>query len=194
MAERQSLREAILRYSYRENHEEPFVLASGKKSPYYLDLKQTLLQPTYLWQTAALFFELMMGLPKTFKGAGGLTMGADPLAYALSLYAQTKNHTLYPVIVRKESKAHGTTRMVEAYLPLMGENAEVLLLDDVVTTGMSSLKALRELKKVGLQVHYCFCVVDREEGGRENLKEEGVELYSLFTLSQIRRDLEVPLP
>lgn len=182
--DREALRKAIRKYSYRENFEELFTLSSGKKSPYYLDLKQTLMQPKYLWQTAKLFFQKLEKLPEKFIAAAGLTMGADPLTYALCLYAWQKKKNLYPLVVRKEVKGHGTKKLVEGYLDFT--EGSVVLLEDVVTTAASALKAYYEIKKLNLQVSYCLCVVDREEGGRENLLKEGITLYSLFTLSELK--------
>lgn len=114
------------------------------------------------------------------EAIGGLTMGADPIAYALSLAYHDAGRTCFPLIVRKEAKQHGTGQRIE------GEAAKVksvLLIDDVVTTAGSALKALEAFRQAGLFVQRAICIVDREEGGREALRIAGVELFSLFKKS-----------
>jgi orotate phosphoribosyltransferase len=87
-----------------------------------------------------------------------------------------------PFVVRKEPKGHGTGRQVEG---LLRAGERVAVVEDVITTGGSSLKAVQACRREGLEVVGVFAVVDREEGAQENLSKEGVELYSLFKLSQL---------
>lgn len=191
---RQELYKAIVQYSYRENQEEPFVLASGKRSPYYFDLKQCLLQPQYLWYSARLFFTKLTeiyGQPQqgNFPAAlGGLTMGADPLVYATSLYAwQQEEVLLLPVIVRKAGKDHGSKKRAEGKMQeVMEQKGNLLLVDDVITTAASTLQAYEVLKNLGIVVKDALCLVDRQEGGLQALAAHSVRLHSVFTLQDFK--------
>lgn len=168
----------IYRYS-----REPFMLASGKESNHYFNCKKITLLPDRLRLLSLAFRDEL--IPQFFKAVpeavGGLTLGADPISYALSLAYLEKGKNVMPLVVRKEAKGHGTGKMIE------GEYAnlkQVLVVDDVITTGGSTLKAVRALRDVGLVVDSAISIVDREEGGKEALAAEGIALYSLF----IKRD------
>lgn len=173
--------EAIKQYSYRQNHEQPFTLASGRKSPHYFDLKQTLLQPQYLAIAGELLFKKIQNVFKNDmpSALAGLTMGADPLIYATSLYAHQKNISLLPIVVRKASKEHGSKKRAEGHLPKVGTT---VLIDDVITTGGSTLQAHQVLLDLNINPKHAFCVVDRLEGGSESLQEKSIFLHPLFTL------------
>lgn len=182
---RESILNAILKYSYRENHETPFTLASGKISPYYFDLKALLFRPAYLKEVAEDMYELILKHMKQPPGAlGGLTMGADPIIYATTLHALTKGVSIMPLIVRKETKDHGSKKRIEGIINGIG--GKIALMDDVMTTGSSTLSAYKELKKNGFIIDKAFCVVDREEGAEETLAKEGIELISLYTTTDFK--------
>jgi orotate phosphoribosyltransferase len=157
-----------------------FKLSSGKLSPYYIDLKPITLDP----QGGFLVGILMHELIKPFKpsAVGGLTLGADPIAYAVSMIAYLKGEYIKPFIVRKQPKGHGMKRLIEGNIE---EGMPVIVVEDVVTTAQSSLKAVKACREAGLKVLAVCCIVDREEGGKENLKKEGLELYSIFTLKDL---------
>lgn len=182
--DRARLKDAIRKFSYRENHEEPFTLASGKKSPYYFDLKQTLLQPEYL----ALAGRVVAGqIAQQYSGeviTAGLTMGADPIIYAACLAADNPAR-LIPAIVRKEAKDHGTGKKIEM-LKGISPSVPCVMVDDVITTAGSTLKAFLAMKEAGFSVKHAYCILDRGEGGREALKENGVELQPVFTAAEFR--------
>lgn len=159
--------------------EKPFKLSSGKLSHHYFNCKKITLNPELLYLTAQAICEELIpenNLPIP-EAVGGLTLGADPIAYAISLYLYKKNIICYPSIVRKETKEHGTQKQIEGELDRF---REVIVLDDVVTTGSSTLKAVEAYRKAGKIVRYAICIIDREEGGKEQLKQENVELYSLW--------------
>lgn len=182
---RESIQNAIQKYSYRENHENPFQLASGKSSPYYFDLKALLFRPAYLKEVAQDMYDLILNNMKQPPGAlGGLTMGSDPIIYATTLHALTKGVSIMPLIVRKETKDHGSKKRIEGITS--GIPGKVALIDDVMTTGKSTLSAYRELKKAGFVIDKAFCVVDREEGAKEALQKEGIELFSLYTVKDFK--------
>ncbi len=161
--------------SFRYDPECGFVLSSGKKSDIYIDAKKTLLTPRGLLLTGRVFFERLKD--KGIDGIGGLTMGADPIAYATSLVSAMEGSPLGVFIVRKEPKGHGTKRGVESALP---EGAPVVVVDDVVTTGASTIRAIEVAGQAGLQVVWALALVDREEGGRENI-ERHCPFDAIFT-------------
>ncbi|MCS6972601.1 MAG: orotate phosphoribosyltransferase [Turneriella sp.] len=183
----ENLREAIRRFSYRENHAEPFTLASGKKSPYYFDLKQTLLQPEYLNLVGRIMVSLIAQHYSGSLVAAGLTLGADPVIYATAMAARAQALQVFPAIVRKEAKDHGTGRRIEMVQGLPTQTPCVLI-DDVVTTGSSTLKALEAMRAAGFSVRHAFAVLDRNEGGREALAAQGVTLIPIFTLDDFREN------
>jgi len=180
---KQNLRPIISERSYRENHQELFTLASGKKSPYYFDLKQTLMDPLYL-KMAAKGLHLLMQQKLSYlpKAAGGLTMGADPLVYTVSLLSTHEESVVYPLVVRKATKDHGSKKRIEGRLSQIQPEDRVVLIDDVITTGGSTLQAYEVLKEAGLKIDAAFCVLDRKEGGAENFASHGINLYPLFEL------------
>lgn len=170
---------APLIYMYRD---EAFTLASGRMSHHYFNCKKITLHPARLMLAVrAIRDELIPGAGLALPAAaGGLTLGADPLAYAFSLACLEKGHTCMPVVVRKEAKGHGTGRQIEGELDGI---SDVLVLDDVITTAGSTLKAVAALREAGKRVSTAICIVDREEGGRAALEAESVQLLSLFRKS-----------
>lgn len=188
-ADKALLKEAIRKFSYRENHSEPFTLASGKKSPYYFDLKQTLLQPQYL-ALAGRVVAQMIG--QHYQGqvvAAGLTMGADPIIYSAVLaidYAQGAGRlALVPAIVRKEAKDHGTGKKIEM-LKGIDTATPCVMVDDVITTAGSTLKAYTAMREAGFAIKHAVCILDRGEGGAAALAENGVTLLSVFTAEEFK--------
>lgn len=117
--------------------------------------------------------------------AGGMTLGADPLATAVSLAAYRRGLKIPAYIVRKQPKDHGTLAWIEG-AKAYPKGAELLVLEDVVTTGGSSLKAAEKLLAAGFKVPQMITVVDRLEGGREAIEAQGIKLFSLCTLDDIR--------
>ena len=173
--------ELIRKLSYREGD---FTLASGKKSKFYVDLKATTLHP----DGAALIGELAVQLVRErglhVDAVGGLTLGADPIATAISLAARARGILWPAFIVRKEPKDHGTAKYIEGTENLK-PGASVLVLEDVVTTGGSSLKAIERLREAGYHPVAVLTVVDREQGGREIFEKVGVQFLTLTTLERI---------
>jgi orotate phosphoribosyltransferase len=154
-----------------------FTLASGKKASYYLDCRQITLDA----QGARLVGE---GMLEALGGdspelVGGMAIGADPITAAILTLAGLRGLPLRGVIVRKEAKAHGTGRLVEG--PFR-EGESIAIVEDVVTTGGSSLAAIERCEEVGLKVQRVLAIVDRLEGGREAFAARGYELTSLFTI------------
>jgi orotate phosphoribosyltransferase len=130
--------------------------------------------------------------PETL-GVAGLTLGADPMVTAVSLVGLYANHPLFPLIIRKEAKGHGTKAYIEGLnLP---PGSLVAVLEDVVTTGQSALKAVDQLRAVGYQIRQVLALVDRQQGGGELYAERQLEFISLFTIADIQdywHQLEFP--
>ena len=178
------LAKILVERSYKEGD---FLLASGRRSDYYFDCRVTALHAEGSELIGNLFFEavseiIASGTP--VKGVGGMTMGADPLVAATTVVSSQKGQPLNGLLVRKESKGHGTNQFVEG-LANFEAGDPVVVLEDVVTTGGSLLKACQRIESAGLKIVAVCCILDREEGGREKLKEAGYELKALFT----RREL-----
>lgn len=154
-------------------------LSSGKESDFYIDCKKTVLTAKgHLLVGRALFHEIAQRSPEA-KGVGGLTMGADPLASAVSLVSQLEGRPLDAFYVRKEPKGHGTGQWIEG-LSAFAPGAPVAVVEDVVTTGASTLKAIERARSEGLKPVAAFALVDREEGGREAIEAAGVTVHALF--------------
>jgi orotate phosphoribosyltransferase len=175
----------IRQLSYREGE---FTLASGKRSSFYIDLKATTLHPEGAFQIGEAAVQALRGQPLKIDGVGGLTLGADPLATALSLAARARGLFWPAFIVRKEPKGHGTSQYIEGTENLP-PGSSVLVLEDVVTTGGSSLKAIVRLRDAGYHPAAVLTVVDREEGGAEAIRAEGLKMIALTTLREIQAEL-----
>ena len=162
-----------------------FVLASGKEATYYLDCRQVTLHP----QGANLIAEgILQLLDENLPDAvGGMAIGADPITAAIVTLAGQRGLPLAGFIVRKEPKAHGRGRDVEG--PVR-EGQHVVIVEDVVTTGGSSLKAIQRVEAVGLIVDRVVAIIDRLEGGREAFERQGYRLDTLLTI----RDLGIDPP
>ena len=165
--------------SFRFDPERGFTLASGKKSDLYVDSKKTVLSSVGMVLTGRAFFELIKD--SDVSAVGGLTLGADPIAYATAMISNLAGAPLDVFIVRKEPKEHGTRRPIEGSVE---EGARVIVIDDVVTTGGSTIKAIESAKEAGFVVVGAVALVDREEGGKENV-EKYCPLRSVFTRTDL---------
>ena len=178
--DRERLRRMIAERSLKVSEEPVFKLSSGKLSRYYVDLKQVTFDPEGAYLVGRVMFDLVREFGP--DGVGGLTLGADPIAYAVAFVSLQEGEPVKPFVVRKEPKGHGMGRQIEG---LLKEGDRVAVLEDVVTTGGSSLKAVRACREAGLEVIGVFAVVDREEGGKENIEGEGVIFRSVFRISDL---------
>ncbi len=173
----------LLQKSYMEGD---FTLSSGRKSDYYFDCRQTSLHPRGAFLIGQLFASMLEKTPnfKEIKAVAGMTMGADPLITATSLAAFGRGLELAGLIVRKQAKAHGAGRSVEG-LANVTEGDRVLMLEDVVSTGGSVVKACKSIEEAGMVVDRIFCILERGEGGRQCLKDAGYEVESIFTRNEL---------
>ena len=152
-----------------------FTLSSGKTSEHYVNCKPVTLTGRGLTLTRLLLLE---HIDTTI--VAGLTLGADPLVSGVAIVSALDKSLINALIVRKEPKGHGTGAWIEG--PVLPEGSKVTVLEDVVTTGGSAIKAAQKLRDAGHVVERVVAIVDRQEGGLEAMKDEGLELKSLFTL------------
>ncbi len=157
-----------------------FSLASGKKSSHYVNCKPVSLSGNGLLFISSLLFNQ---IDQNDTSVAGLTLGADPLVSGVVMLAAQRGRNLSGLIVRKEAKGHGTKAWMEGPLPPKGSTITVL--EDVVTTGGSSLKAVEKLRDQGYFVDRVLAIVDREEGGKKAMSEAGLDLISIFFLKDI---------
>jgi orotate phosphoribosyltransferase len=153
-----------------------FVLASGRRSSYYIDCRRTTMHAEGLRLVGGLGLEAIRRLAWTADAVGGLTLGADPVAYAVARASADAPPLLHGFTVRKAAKTHGAGRRIEGCFVT---GARVVIVEDVVTTGGSALEAARVVREEGGQVLGVLAVVDREEGGREALLAAGLAVHAL---------------
>ncbi len=175
-ADRERLLELLRTQSYEKRQ---VVLSSGKTSDFYIDCKRTALTSEGHYLIGRMLLDAIRREAPEAVAVGGMTLGADPLASAVSLTSWLAGHPMPAFIVRKERKGHGTGAWIEGRTNLK-DGDTVAILEDVVTTGASTLRAVERVMEEGLLVAGAFALVDREEGGREALKERGVPLFALF--------------
>src|SRR6476661_11065329 len=158
-----------------------FVLASGKKSEFYIDARLTTMSPEGLSMIGALGLATLNQAGWNVDSIGGLTLGADPIAYAIS-YASASSHPLRAFTVRKESKTYGAGKLIEG--PFR-EGDRVAVIEDVITTGGSAIRAVEAVRAAGGVVSGVLALVDREEGGRDALEDAGLSVIVLARASEI---------
>ena len=184
-SERTQLIELLRRYSYFEGE---FRLSSGRSSTYLIDVKRTALHP----QGGRLIGRAMLSAARLAwpdaVAVGGLTLGADPLAISIAQASlDDGGPPLHAFIVRKKSKSHGTSRLIEASGGL-ADGAKVVVLEDVVTTGGSAFAAVEAVRLAGHSVCGVLALVDRREGGRERFAAEGLAFEAVFEVTDLKTD------
>ena len=162
-----------------------FTLASGKKANFYLDGKQITLDSTGAKMIAEGILELI-GEPLP-KAVGGMAIGADPITAAIITMAGVRGLPLKGILVRKEAKGHGTEQYIEGPV---SPGDDVVIVEDVVTTGGSSLLAIDRVEAFGLKVTHVIAIIDRLAGGGQAFRDRGYKFSSLLTI----RDLGIDVP
>lgn len=159
-------------------------LASGRKSNFYIDGKQTTLHP----EGAALIGEMIMDLLEEeeieVQAVGGPTMGADPMVAAVAVESFRRNRPLPAFIIRKTPKGHGTGQWIEG-LKNLKEGMSVAIIEDTVTTGGSALEAAKHAEEAGLKIAVFICMCDRQEGARQAIEEAGYLFHAMITRSDL---------
>ena len=177
---KESLMNYILDRAFLYSPDKPFTLASGEKSPYYLDCRKITLYSPSFSLIGSLFWEEIRFL--NIQAVVGMSIGADPIVGAILAKAAEEGVELEGLLVRKEPKKYGTGKLIEGNV-VSGQR--VVVVEDVVTTGGSVLKAVKAAEDAGLSVAKVIALVDREAGGRENIETQGYPFISFFTLSEI---------
>lgn len=161
-----------------------FTLSSGAKSKYYVDCKLTTLDSNGAWLVGQIFHNMIRAEEEArgvkIDGVGGLTMGADPIAIATGMVSKWANDAepLQVFIVRKTPKQHGQTKQIEGNF---SAGDRVVIIDDVVTRGDSTLRAVDAVKQEGGIIEFVAVLVDRMEGGKEKIEAAGIKVISVFT-------------
>jgi orotate phosphoribosyltransferase len=160
-----------------------FLLFSGARSSYYIDCRLTTLHPRGAWLVGNLMYAMIRAEASrrsaTVDAVGGLTMGADPISLAVGMVSHFESpETAYQVFtVRKAPKAHGQTKLIEGNFH---RGDRVVVIDDVITRGDSTLRAIEAVQAEGGIVEFAAVLVDRQEGGRQKIEEKGFSVLALF--------------
>ena len=176
---RQGLLDLFCQLAYKEGD---FVLSSGQRSSYYINGKQVTLHPQGALAIGRLLLSL---LPEDTLAVAGLTLGADPIVTAVSVVSAYENRPLPGLIIRKEAKGHGTRAYIEG--PSLPDAAKVVVLEDVVTTGQSAMKAVDRLRNAGYEVEQVIALVDRQQGGAEFYQQVGLKFQAVFSIQDIQK-------
>ena len=183
MTERERLIEIIRTRSFQYSDKPIYQLSSGAMSKFYFNMKMAFSSGEAQFLIGKLVFEKVRELKLNVNAIGGLTMGADPIAYAVARYSYDfdANNTIQAFVIRKEAKPHGLQLQVEGNVKV-GDN--VIIVDDVVTTGTSTIKAINLARKHGLIVKAVIVLVDRgEQNGRQSIEALGLPVYDIFTIN-----------
>ena len=183
MTEHDRLLELLATRSVRRGQ---FTLASGRQSTLYIDARLTTMSPEGLSVIGPLGVSALAGSGWDVQAVGGLTLGADPVSYAISYASASLRHPLRAFTVRKQAKEHGTGKLIEG--PFRAGD-RVAVIEDVITTGGSAVKAIEAVRGAGGTVAGVLALVDREEGGREAIETTGVPVLVMARVSEILEHL-----
>ena len=172
--------ELIIEKAFRYSEEPVFKLVSGRMSNYYFDCKAVTLHPEGICLIGNLLFDLVKDLD--VKGIGGLTLGADPIAFSVAYTSYLKGRPVEAFVVRKTAKPHGTMQWIEGNIK---KGDKVVIVDDVITTGKSTMEAITRSKEAGLDIVKVIALIDRQEGGKEAVEASGYKLDSIITREEV---------
>jgi orotate phosphoribosyltransferase len=172
--------ELIIEKAFKYSEEPVFKLVSGRMSNYYFNCKAVTLHPEGMYLIGNIIFDLIKDLEA--DGIGGLTFGADPVAYAVSYTSYLKEKPIEAFVVRKTPKSHGTMLWIEGNVK---KGDRVIIVDDVITTGKSTVEAIKRAKKEGLYIIKAIALIDRQEGGREAVETSGYKLDAIITKDEV---------
>lgn len=170
----------VIEKSFKYSEEPVFKLVSGKMSNYYFNCKAVTLHPEGMHLIGNLIFDLISDLKPA--GIGGLTLGADPIADAVAYTSFLRGTPIEAFVIRKSAKSHGTMQWIEGNISA-GET--VVIVDDVITTGKSTIEAIDRAEEGGLKIIDVIAMIDRQEGGKENIETRGYPVRALLTRSEI---------
>lgn len=176
---RSQLLDLICQQAYKEGD---FTLSSGQSSKYYINCKPVTLNPFGALAVGRIILDL---LPIHTDAVAGLTLGADPIVSAVSVVSAYENRPIPALIIRKEAKGHGTQAYIEG--PILTPGANIVVLEDVVTTGQSAMKAVIRLRDAGYTVNQVISLVDRKQGGAEFYQSQGLEFTAIYPIEDIQK-------
>ncbi len=186
---KEKLIELILERAFRYSKEPTFKLVSGRMSNYYFNCKTVTLHPEGMHLIGNIIFTMIRSAG--LKGIGGLTLGADPIADAVAYTSFLQKQPIEAFVVRKSAKSHGTMQWIEGNV-VPGDRVAVV--DDVITTGKSTIEAITKAKEGGLEVVKVIALIDRQEGGRENIEALGHRVDTVVTREEVMARYEATRP
>lgn len=181
MSAKDELKKMLLEKSVRTGD---FTLASGKKSDLYVDCRVTAMDSHGARWVGEVGWDAVRERAQAegIQAIGGMTMGADPISLAVGMESARRDEMIQVFTVRKEPKGHGRGKQIEGNFK---SGDKIIVVDDVITTGGSTVKAIEAIRNEGGEVAFALVLVDREEGGRAAIEEIGVPVVSLFTRSEL---------
>jgi len=177
---KKQLIQLIYEKAFKYSEEPVFKLVSGRMSNYYFNCKAVTLHPEGMYLIGNIIFDMIQGAQ--VKGIGGLTLGADPIADAVAYTSYLKKKPLEAFVVRKTAKSHGTMQWIEGNIK---EGDRVVIVDDVITTGKSTIEAINRAREAGLHIVKVIALVDRQEGGKENIEALGYKVGAVVTREEV---------
>ncbi|NWF76190.1 MAG: orotate phosphoribosyltransferase [Nitrospirae bacterium] len=185
---KERLLELIIERAFKYSDEPIFKLVSGRMSNYYFNCKAVTLYPEGMCLIGNIIFDLIKNL--NVQGIGGLTLGADPVAYAVSYTSFLKGKPVEAFVVRKTPKSHGTMQWIEGNLK---PGDKVVIVDDVITTGKSTIEAITRAKENGLEVVKVIVLIDRQENGKEAVESMGLNVEAIITKEDVMEKYKRPV-
>lgn len=182
---KQELIEMLCRKSFKYRDEPTFKLVSGKMSCFYVNCKPTTLSPRGMFLIGHLVFDVIKDL--NVKAIGGLTFGADPIAVATAFASELNKKPVNAFSIRKTRKDHGIVRWIEGDVK---PGSRVVIIDDVATTGGSTIKAIERARDEGMNVIKVVILVDRQEGGLENIRKQVEDVSAIVSRDELVRQAE----
>lgn len=168
--------------AFKYSEEPVFKLVSGRMSNYYFNCKAVTLHPEGMHLIGNLIYDMIRD--SGARGIGGLTLGADPIADAVAYTSYLKGNPVEAFVVRKSAKSHGTMQWIEGNVQ---KGDRVVIVDDVITTGKSTIEAINRAKEAGLDIAKVIALVDRQEGGRENIETLGFNVEPVVTREEVMK-------
>jgi len=172
--------ELIIKRAFKYSEEPVFRLVSGRMSNYYFNCKTITLHPEGMHLIGNIIYGMVIGTSPA--GIGGLTLGADPIADAVAYTSYLKGSPIEAFVVRKSAKAHGTMQWIEGNI---SAGDRVIIVDDVITTGKSTIEAVNRTREAGLDIVKVIAMIDRQEGGRENIEALGLTVEAVVTREEV---------
>lgn len=177
---KQRLIELVIEKAFQYSKEPIFKLVSGRKSSYYFNCKAVTLHPEGMYIIGNIIYDKIKAL--NVAAIGGLTLGADPIAYAVAYTSCMNRNPIEAFVVRKSAKSHGTMQWIEGNVK---SGDKVVIVDDVITSGKSTIEAIQRVQDAGLEIERVISLIDRQEGGREAIKKMGFDVEAIIMRDEV---------